>query len=320
MSCGCDYNTQLFVQQNPFMQISLPANISDLLNALRELDAGVHKHASWLKALHRSLICSSEGRAEDMLDDAHCRCQFGLWYYGQPHPELQGDAGFEVIGRLHKAVHDNARALLFKSRAGDAISPEEYNQFMDLALQFKFEVGKTQTNIINQVCVVDHLTGVWNRSGMLHKLEEEHERMMRSEQTCCICMMDLDNFKLVNDAYGHPGGDLVLQAASSLLNNSLRKYDSVFRYGGEEFLLCLPATTLEDAQVLMERLRSELEMLPIELKDKGVIHVSASFGLALMSPDENVGSTIEHADHALLCAKANGRNQVCIWNLDSAAP
>ncbi|MBZ0106106.1 MAG: diguanylate cyclase [Sulfuricella denitrificans] len=300
------------------MQISLPANMSELLNALRELDAGIHKHASWLKELHRSLICSSEGMSADMLDDAHCHCQFGLWYYGQPHPELQGDAGFETIGKLHKAVHDNARVLLLKSREGQMISPGEYNQFMDMALQFKFEIRRIQTNIINQVCVVDHLTGVWNRSSMMHKLEEEHERMARSEQTCCICMMDLDNFKRVNDAHGHPGGDLVLQAATQLLHKRLRKYDSVFRYGGEEFLLCLPSTTLEDAQVLMERLRSELETLPIELKSSGSpIHVSASFGLAMMNPDETVGSTIEQADHALLCAKANGRNKVCIWSMNS---
>lgn len=302
------------------MQTSLPANTAELLSALRELDAGIHKHTAWLKVLHRSLVCNSASNTEDMMEDAHCRCQFGLWYYGQPHPELRGDGSFELIGTLHHGVHESARMLLLKSRDGQKISPEEYNQFMDAALQFKFEVGKLQASIINQVCVVDHLTGVWNRSSMQHKLEEEHERMMRNDQACCVCMMDLDNFKQVNDAYGHPAGDLVLQAATQLLNNRLRKYDSVFRYGGEEFLLCLPSTTIEDAQALMERLRSELAALPIELKGKGTIHVSASFGLATMSPDENIASTIEHADHALLCAKANGRNLVCVWNMETKAP
>lgn len=297
------------------MQASLPINTSELLNALRELDAGIHKHTAWLKELHRSLVCCSAANAEDVMQDAHCRCQFGQWYYGHPHPELQGDGCFESIGTLHQAVHDNARSLLVKSRDGQTIAPDEYNQFMDTAIQFKFEVGKLQTNIINQVCVVDHLTGVWNRNGMLHKLEEEHERMTRSEQPCCVCMMDLDHFKQVNDTYGHPAGDLVLQAATQLFNTRLRKYDSIFRYGGEEFLLCLPSTTLDAAQVLMERLRSELTALPIAIGDKGEIHVSASFGLAMMIPDEAIGSTIEHADHALLCAKSAGRNRVCAWNV-----
>ncbi|MBU0594113.1 MAG: diguanylate cyclase [Pseudomonadota bacterium] len=298
----------------------MPSNTGDLLNALRELDAGVHKHMSWLKVLHRSLICNSASNAEDMLDDAHCRCQFGLWYYGQPHPELLGDNSFEKIGTLHQEVHECARALLLKSQDGQVISPDEYNQFMDAALQFKFEVGKLQANIINQVCVVDHLTGVWNRSSMQQKLEEEHERMMRSDQQCCVCMMDLDNFKQVNDTYGHPVGDLVLQAATQFLNKQLRKYDSVFRYGGEEFLLCLPSTTIEDAQSLMDRLRSELAAFPIELKGKSAIHISASFGLATMRPDESIANTIEQADHALLCAKANGRNLVCVWSLDFKMP
>lgn len=301
------------------MQSSLPPHASELLNALRELDLGIQKHTSWLKGLHRSLVCSSAPNADDVMDDAHCRCQFGQWYYGQPHPELQEDEGFGKVGALHQAVHDSARALLFKSREARPISPDEYNQFMDTAIQFKFEVGRLQTNIINQVCVVDHLTGVWNRNGMLHKLEEEHERMMRSGQSCCVCMMDLDDFKRINDSYGHPVGDLVLQATTRFLNNKLRKYDSIYRYGGEEFLLCLPGSTLEDAQLLMERLRSELAVLPIEIKDR-TIQVSASFGLAMMSPDENVGSTIEQADHALLCAKASGRNRVCVWRMDSEAP
>ncbi|MDO8892084.1 MAG: diguanylate cyclase [Sulfurimicrobium sp.] len=302
------------------MQNSLPANTSDLLSALRELDAGIHKHTTWLKSLHRSLVCNSPPGEEDVLPDAHCHCQFGLWYYGQPHPELRERACFESIGTLHQAVHDNARALLCKSQDGQVISTDEYNQFMDTALQFKFEVGKLQGHIINQICVVDHLTGVWNRSGMQHKLEEEHDRMVRGGQPCCVCMVDLDDFKRINDTYGHPVGDQVLRATTQLLNDKLRKYDAIFRYGGEEFLLCLPGSVLEDALVLMERLRSELAALPIEIKDKGVIHVSASFGLAMMSLDENVASTIEQADHALLSAKANGRNRVCVWRLDGRLP
>lgn len=71
------------------MQTSLPANTAELLNALRELDAGIHQHASWLKALHRSLVCNSASNLEDTMADAHCRCQFGLWHDGQPHPERQ---------------------------------------------------------------------------------------------------------------------------------------------------------------------------------------------------------------------------------------
>lgn len=250
------------------------------------------------------------------MSDAHCRCPFGQWYYGQPHPELLGDGCFEKIGSLHQAVHESARTLLVKSQDGEAILSDEYNQFMDTALQFKFEVGRLQSNIMSQVCVVDYLTGVWNRSSMLRKLEEEHERMMRTNQPCCVCMLDLDHFKHVNDTYGHPVGDLVLQAATQLFDSKLRKYDSIFRYGGEEFLVCLPSTTMEDAQALIERLSCDLTSLPVETMSKA-IHVSASFGLAMMNPDEHIGSTIEQADHALLCAKAGGRNQVCVWSISS---
>lgn len=288
---------------------------STLMTALRELDAGIMNHTSWLKVLHRALISGCAPNVADLLDDAHQRCHFGRWYYGATHPELQGGPWFANIGAFHHTMHDHARLLLAKRNSGEAISPDDYDQFMELAIRFKLEVRSLQSEIINKVCEVDHLTGARNRNSMHYKLLEEHERMLRSGHPCCLCMMDIDHFKRVNDNYGHLAGDVVLHAVVQFFGKKLRRYDSIFRFGGEEFLFCLPNTGAQDAFAIVDRLRLELAALPIELKEHGDISVTASFGVAAMNPDEPVEDAIEKADHALLCAKAGGRNMACLWDL-----
>jgi diguanylate cyclase (GGDEF)-like protein len=89
----------------------------------------------------------------------------------------------------------------------------------------------------------------------------------------------------------------------------------MFRYGGEEFLICLPNTRVEDAGILLNRLREQLAGAPVALVDHTEIRISASFGVAALDPEDEIALAIEHADHALLCAKSKGRNRVCIWNM-----
>ncbi|MDO8989998.1 MAG: diguanylate cyclase [Sideroxyarcus sp.] len=299
------------------MSSSALQSSSSLMKVLRELDAGLMDHTTWLKVLHRVMVSGSEHNPADLMDDAHCRCRFGLWYYGKKHPELQDGPWFKNIGIFHENMHSQARRLLLKKDVGQPITPDEYDQFMDLAIRFKLEVRSLQSDIINRVCEVDHLTGARNRNSMHFKLLEEHDRMLRNNHPCCLCMMDIDHFKQVNDTHGHLAGDSVLHAAVHFLGKKMRRYDTIFRFGGEEFLLCLPNTGLQEGFAIVDRLRAELATLPIKLKENGEISITASFGLASMNPDETVEDAIQKADHALLCAKSAGRNRVCQWDIEA---
>jgi diguanylate cyclase (GGDEF)-like protein len=145
---------------------------------------------------------------------------------------------------------------------------------------------------------------------MISRLQAEQERAGRIQRPCCICLMDFDRFKRVNDDLGHPAGDAVLRQGMHFAASVLRKYDTVYRYGGEEFLFCLPSTPLHDAEQVIERIRAGLELLPIQLPNKQKMHVTASFGLAEIIQGKPVEDTITVADQALLQAKANGRNRV----------
>ena len=123
-------------------------------------------------------------------------------------------------------------------------------------------------------------------------------------------MADLDHFKSINDTHGHHMGDQVLSVVSDSFMQQLRPYDSIFRYGGEEFLFCLPDTDLGTAKVVSERVRAAVEAVQIELEDGKALKVTASFGVAQMDVNATLEGTVESADRALYAAKDGGRNMV----------
>lgn len=291
----------------------------NVMAAIRDLDIAIAHHINWLKRLHTTLITNLGAAPEDLEEDAHRRCEFGRWYYGDSRGLHQEDAAYANIELVHQTMHDAARLLLSHRQQGRPIDVHEYERFMDLAIQFKQEVRTFQYSMINRVCTVDHLTGAWNRHAMAMKLAEESERTQRSGLNCAVCMMDIDHFKRVNDQYGHKVGDEVLQAFTSIITTELRKYDTLFRYGGEEFLMLLPNTNLENAATLLNRIRETVATTPISVSGDIRLYLTASFGVSLLTCNEAIEDALEHADHALLAAKANGRNKVCVWDVPPAS-
>ncbi|MDD5329651.1 MAG: diguanylate cyclase [Sulfuricella sp.] len=291
--------------------VSRSHDIQSILQTVKDLDNGIINHLAWKKKLHHTLVCQEPPDANNLAEDAHCKCKFGGWYHREGgHPELVEFPGFRKIGALHKAMHDAARSLLQLKVGQSAISTHDYNAFMDPAIALKAEIRNLQDALIKNVCSIDQLTGAWNRHWLYAKLAKEYERMIRKGDLCYICMVDLDHFKSINDAYGHGAGDEVLKATVRIFSSQLRKYDTIFRYGGEEFLICMPHTQADDVESILNRLRTALEQAAIPLSDGESVSVTASFGVALMLDGMSISDAIESADHALFVAKASGRNRV----------
>ena len=162
---------------------------------------------------------------------------------------------------------------------------------------------------INELAIRDELTGVHNRRYLMGLIEKEKERADRNGRAFCLCLLDIDFFKRVNDTYGHSAGDAVLRAVARTVEAQVRGSDCFGRYGGEEFLLMLPETPAADALVLTERVREAIEKLRC-LEAGSEIALTVSIGVAEYRMGEAIGLSVGRADEALYLAKSSGRNRV----------
>jgi two-component system cell cycle response regulator len=161
-----------------------------------------------------------------------------------------------------------------------------------------------------QSATLDPLTNLFNRRTFEERLEEEFTVLTRHKMESCLALVDVDHFKNVHDRWGHQAGDLVLQILSAALKESVRTGDLVGRWGGEEFILYIRQSGLEGATVLLERLRSEVETMPVTLPDGNTLHITISSGVVSLAGFSDWKTAFERADEALYASKANGRNRV----------
>lgn len=163
---------------------------------------------------------------------------------------------------------------------------------------------------LKKLASTDELTGLKNRRQILKRLQEEFDRSGRLNDPLSIILLDIDHFKQVNDTYGHPCGDQVLKQVATIMNESLRRYDSVGRIGGEEFMIICPGALLDEAAILADRLRQSIK--DDRFSDGATsFAITISAGVALASSaDKNANSIIKRADCALYRAKQDGRDRV----------
>jgi diguanylate cyclase (GGDEF)-like protein len=155
----------------------------------------------------------------------------------------------------------------------------------------------------------DSLTGILNRGAIHSLLQQEIERARRENHPLVAVMADVDHFKRINDIYGHQCGDSVLREVTQRLRSALRAYDSLGRYGGEEFLIIIPGLGDHESVNLIERIRKIIEGEPF-LCGEASLQVTSSFGVAWLGAGDELEALIHAADQALYMAKANGRNRV----------
>lgn len=163
----------------------------------------------------------------------------------------------------------------------------------------------------------DGLTGLWNHRIIVERLRGEMDRSRREGTPLSVIMADVDHFKKINDTFGHLTGDVVLKEISAIITSSVRTYDWVGRYGGEEFLIVLPGSDMENALIRAEELRLAVQLAQIK-NGETVLHVTASFGVASDFPfDHEAEAVIQTVDEALYQAKNSGRNCVIVAEMNT---
>ncbi len=175
-----------------------------------------------------------------------------------------------------------------------------------------FKERHASRNAVRKIANRDFLTNLPNRREGLRRLGEELSKSLRSAQSLTVILFDIDRFKSVNETIGNVGGDEVLQEVASTLAGFMRDYDILSRFGGSEFLIVLPSTTLSDSLAIAERLRVTIEKKSFHFSDgdESSIKITASQGIATLQADESLDNFIARVDQALRAAKDRGRNNV----------
>jgi two-component system, cell cycle response regulator len=164
--------------------------------------------------------------------------------------------------------------------------------------------------MLEKLAYYDELTGVMNRRAGIVAVDIEIERCIRKNELLAVALLDIDHFKHINDFYGHPEGDKVLKQFSKHVQQTLRPYDVLCRYGGEEFLIAACLKKRDESELLFERIRSTVENMDMEFNQ--AIDVTTSIGVCIHQPSQHskVANLIKQADEALYEAKGAGRNKI----------
>lgn len=168
-----------------------------------------------------------------------------------------------------------------------------------------------------RMAITDPLTGVFNRQHLAERLKEEVDRAHRYKLPLAVLLVDLDHFKLVNDQFGHPGGDRALEEVAQRMVGLTREVDLVARYGGEEFVVVLPNTGREGGEITSKRLVESIRATPVSA-GAGEIALTVSIGGAVLNHHEEARDLLARADAALYQAKHGGRNRFAFNWLSTA--
>jgi diguanylate cyclase (GGDEF)-like protein len=219
------------------------------------------------------------------------------------------------------------KARLLEGGACDAIAKPFHPADLVARLRLHLKVKRLQDELmvknatLARLSTIDALTGLRTRRYVTELLSIEFLRARRYSTPLALFMADLDNFKAVNDEYGHPGGDVVLRAVSEQLLSTMRSTDVAGRFGGEELLAVLPQNTAEGAAVVAERWRAEVENTAFVAPDGRLISTTISIGIAdyresFESPDDLIAAS----DKVLYVAKQKGRNRIEVYRESSDTP
>lgn len=249
---------------------------------------------------------------------------------------LHGMNGLELTDRIKKQY--DIDVIVMTGYSGDYSYEEAISKgasdfvfkpvrFEELLLRLKRVLKErrlTQERVymlekLKRLSITDGLTKLYNSRYFYSQLKIEIDRTIRYDRPLSLLLMDIDNFKEYNDSYGHLEGDKILFRLAQIIKTCLRKMDSAYRYGGEEFTIILPETEGEEAATVAERVRSAVEQETIASRGKnGHFSITISLGVTEYQSDEAIAVFVQRADKAMYLSKQAGRNRVsCLFTSKS---
>lgn len=236
--------------------------------------------------------------------------------------EVQGLTHGEIVASVLMAAGEEGDLGIMAMKKGavdflakERMSGDTLRRTLHFAIErvaLKQELRR-QREELERLATTDPLTGLYNRRFLAQRVEEEVRRARRYKTRLCMLMMDVDRFKSVNDGFGHPAGDEVIRRLGEAIRSNLRESDLAARYGGDEFCVVLPETSVHGAEEVAERIRRCVESMAIVLEGGATIRVTTSIGVCELGPNHQDGDQLNQtADAMLYDAKGRGRNTVAV--------
>lgn len=278
------------------------------------------EHESWLAAWLRAALCGLPPGQDVMGEDSHLSCRFGRWYAHNSDIGLLDGKLFTDLGYMHREVHEAARHLMTKLQAREPIPADEYDAMMDVADKFRKIAVRIQElhgrPEEGAVVADDELAELQSRLTMLSELEREWERAARSGNPVSLIIVRPDGLAEIAKTYGQIGIDRVVASLAARLFSHLRPYDSVFRYGRTEFLVCVPEADEARAESIAMRLNELVADDPVALSDGVELTVTARFGIALSSSKNSVQEVLDRASRAANMAGSAEGERIVAWSAE----
>ena len=274
------------------------------------------EHISWLNNLVDA-IQKNNLKIFPTIDPSVCN--FGKWLNTNAKLTISNNSQYEALVRSHIALHKLSNKIYSLLNTQNEL---EYNSILSMlkkcetiSIDIGVELSFIKSSEYIQQAHYDKLTNILNRNYLDDIYESVFKMSKITHKPFCMCMCDIDDFKHVNDTYGHDCGDIVLKTFADFLKNIFRDSDYVIRYGGEEFLILFPMIKLQDAKTIIEKCMKNLAKLDIKTKTD-ILHITVSFGLIEIDPNNSdryefdIENSIHIVDQKLYEAKRNGKNRV----------
>ena|GEM_PF-1781696 len=302
-------NFDFMIVISPYINLSYEEDKKILKDSSLEyvlsVEKGINIHLNVKNKLYKSLF---SGKSYVKIKPAE-DCEFTQWLRGSLTDLVDDKNIIKEIESLHEKFHFIAQKIL--KGKDNFIKVLLLRDLEDTSLKLIYLLNKIYTENLSQIAIYDKLTQVYNRALLDSILYKSAKYAKRHKLPISIIMIDIDNFKGVNDTYGHLEGDRVLKTVASIIKSSIRESDYVFRYGGEEFLILLPNTDINGAVVVGEKIRRNIENFDFGLDRK----VTISCGINQMENFDNPYLDIGKADIYLYIAKKSGKNRCIHGNI-----
>jgi len=286
------------------MEGSVNRKFKEIDDTVRSLNQSTDAHFRWLVKILRFIDSRNVDLPEISSDEAHLHCEFGHWLNTCLLEEREDTNFLLDINKKHIRVHQACRNLISaieqQRQANDV-----FNLFEESLLAFTEALTHYKVHLLQLRTSYDALTGL-----PLRRILDESFASMNKElgaDGLYLLLLDIDHFKKVNDNYGHLNGDIVLRSLALNISNNIRRSESMYRYGGEEFIVVLHASNDQDAVAIAERLRRDIARLET-IAGEHLIRVTFTGGLTRIHEGESLREVLERADIALYTGKKSGRN------------